>query len=96
MRQPALLLLVYPAVTYLQNTNRLSWKKQGVFHVYFAHCDFSGGFFEERGPGREKVLFGVLLQAAVATAHRAIPRHLRRKPLDSNSAASKPPRQNSS
>lgn len=48
-----------------------------VLNLYLFLCDFSGGFFEERGPGREKVLFGVLLQATVATAHRAIPRHLR-------------------
>lgn len=67
-------------------------KADGTFVVYLALCDFSRGFFEERGPGREKVLFGVLLQATVATAHRAIPRHLRRKPLDSKSASSKPPK----
>lgn len=60
--------------------------------VYLALCDFAGGFLEEGGPGREKVLFGVLFQAAVATAHRAIPRHLRGTLLDSNSAASKPPK----
>lgn len=57
--------------------------------LYLALCDFARRFSEERGPGREKVLFGVILQAAVATAHRAIPRHLRRKLLDSNSATSK-------
>lgn len=79
-----------------QNTNSLqraylerNWL---LIRVYLAYCDFSRWFFEERRPGREKVLFGVLLQATVATAHRAIPRHLRRKTLDSNSAASKPPK----
>lgn len=60
-----------------------------VYISYLALDDFSGGLFEERRPGREEVLLGVLLQAAVATAHGAIPRHLRRKRLDSN--PSKPP-----
>lgn len=60
-----------------------------VCHVYLVLCDFARRFLEERGPGREKVFFGVFLQTTVATAHRAIPRHLRTK-LDSNSATSTP------
>lgn len=43
--------------------------------AYLSLGGFSGGFFEEGGPGREKVLLRVLLQAAVAAAHRAVPRH---------------------
>lgn len=58
---------------------------------YLAFRDFSRRFSEEGSPGREKIFLRVLLQAAVATAHRAIPRHLRGETLDSNSAASKPP-----
>lgn len=47
--------------------------------VYLAFCDFPRRFPEERGPGREEVLLRVLLQAAVAAAHRAAPRHVRTK-----------------
>lgn len=92
-------MLVCQTKTCQQNTNSKQraylQKKLTLFRGYLAFYDFSGRFFEERRPGREKVLFGVLLQATVATAHRAIPRHLRRKTLDSNSAASKPPKLNS-
>lgn len=46
-------------------------------NVYLALCDFAQRFFEKRSPGREKVFLGVVLQAAVATAHGALPRHWR-------------------
>lgn len=59
--------------------------------LYLALRDFAQRFSEEGSPGREKVFLRVLLQAAVATAHRAIPRHLRGETLDSNSAASTHP-----
>lgn len=61
------------------------------FRGYLAVCDFPGRFFEERCPGGEKVLLGVFLQAAVAAAHRAIPRHLRAKLPDADPVASKLP-----
>lgn len=59
--------------------------------AYLAFGDFSQRLPEEGSPGREEVFLRVLLQAAVAAAHRASPRHLRGKALDSNSAALNPP-----
>lgn len=56
--------------------------KVDLFGLYLAFGDFSYRFFDERGPGREEVFLRVLLQAAVAAAHRAIPRHLQRKTPD--------------
>lgn len=61
--------------------------------LYLAFCDFSHRFFDERGPGRKEVFLRVLLQAAVAAAHRAIPRHLQRRTPDSNHPTT-PPSQN--
>lgn len=51
--------------------------KTTTTHLYLAFGHFSQRFSEEGSPGREKVFLRVLLQAAVAAAHRAIPRHLR-------------------
>lgn len=61
-----------------------------ILSSYLAFRDFSQRFPEEGSPGREEVFLRVLLQAAVAAAHRAIPRHLRGTTLDSNSAALNP------
>lgn len=56
---------------------------------YLAFRELPLGLPEEGSPGREEVFLRVLLQAAVAAAHRAIPRHLRGKTLDSNSTTLK-------